>query len=225
MKPSSASPKKISQAKARNAMLMNQLATPGLGSLMAGRWAAGTGQLICSTTGCILLIIWFFKLMSQYYGQIDFSGTGGGGASVSVKPVAWMGWWGAGLFIGSWIWSGITSLSLMAAVNQSQTQVLEQVAANLTKLDDAAIIANLVLLPQWTRNGPVIARRFEFKDFSAAIKFVNVVAELAEQVAHHPDIDIRWNKVTLSLTTHDAGGLTNSDFALARNLDSLALKA
>jgi 4a-hydroxytetrahydrobiopterin dehydratase len=223
MKPSSASPKKISPAKARNAMLMNQLATPGLGSLMAGRWAAGTGQLICSTAGCVLVFIWFIKLMLQYYGQIDYGG--GGGITVPGKPVAWMGWLGSALFVVSWFWSGITSLSLMAISNQSQAQVLEQYAENLTKLDEAAIIASLVLLPQWTRTGPAISRVFEFKDFPAAMKFVNAVAELAEQAGHHPDIDIRWNKVTLSLVTHDAGGLTSKDFTLARNLDLIALGA
>jgi 4a-hydroxytetrahydrobiopterin dehydratase len=113
----------------------------------------------------------------------------------------------------------------MAISNQSQAQVLEQYAENLTKLDEAAIIASLVLLPQWTRTGPAISRVFEFKDFPAAMKFVNAVAELAEQAGHHPDIDIRWNKVTLSLVTHDAGGLTSKDFTLARNLDLIALGA
>jgi len=53
---------------------------------------------------------------------------------------------------------------------------------------------------------------------------VNAVAALAEQAWHHPDIDIRWNKVTLTLTTHDAGGLTQKDFDLARQLDQLSLR-
>jgi 4a-hydroxytetrahydrobiopterin dehydratase len=54
------------------------------------------------------------------------------------------------------------------------------------------------------------------------MKFVNSVAELAEQVQHHPDIDVRWNRVTLALTTHDAGGLTEKDLALARDCDARA---
>jgi 4a-hydroxytetrahydrobiopterin dehydratase len=54
------------------------------------------------------------------------------------------------------------------------------------------------------------------------MKFVNAVAQLAEQFQHHPDMDIRWNKVTLALTTHDAGGLAEKDFALARRCDALA---
>ena len=69
----------------------------------------------------------------------------------------------------------------------------------------------------------MILRTFQFKDFPAAIKFTNAVAELAEEAWHHPDIDIRWNKVTLSLTTHDAGGLTEKDFALAKKFDALSL--
>jgi 4a-hydroxytetrahydrobiopterin dehydratase len=65
---------------------------------------------------------------------------------------------------------------------------------------------------------------FQFKDFPAAVKFVNAVAELAEEAQHHPDIDIRWNKVTLALTTHDAGGLTEKDFLLAKKSDELSLR-
>ncbi|MGA2871598.1 MAG: 4a-hydroxytetrahydrobiopterin dehydratase [Verrucomicrobiota bacterium] len=78
-------------------------------------------------------------------------------------------------------------------------------------------------LPHWQRTGEVISRTFQFKDFPAAMKFVDAVALVAEQVQHHPDIDIRWNKVTLALTTHDAGGLTEKDFALARKCDALSL--
>lgn len=70
----------------------------------------------------------------------------------------------------------------------------------------------------------MIARTFQFKDFPAAVKFVNAAAKLAEQAWHHPDIDIRWNMVTLTLTTHDAGGLTEKDFALARQFDALSLR-
>ncbi|HEV2693380.1 MAG TPA: 4a-hydroxytetrahydrobiopterin dehydratase [Verrucomicrobiae bacterium] len=81
----------------------------------------------------------------------------------------------------------------------------------------------LVTLPEWRRNGAIIARTFEFADFVAAMKFVNAVAAAAEAAQHHPDVDIRWNKVTLALTTHDAGGLTEKDFALALQCDALAL--
>jgi 4a-hydroxytetrahydrobiopterin dehydratase len=76
-------------------------------------------------------------------------------------------------------------------------------------------------VPQWRRKGQIIVHTYEFKDFPAAIKFVNAVARLAEKAWHHPDIDIRWNKVTLALTTHDEGGLTGKDFALAEKFDRL----
>ena len=77
-------------------------------------------------------------------------------------------------------------------------------------------------LPLWSRKAQVIRRTFEFKDFPAAIQFVNRAARLAEKAWHHPDIDVRWNKVTLALTTHDEGGLTERDFALAAKFDALA---
>ena len=80
----------------------------------------------------------------------------------------------------------------------------------------------LVSVPDWLKRGKTITRTFVFKDFPAAIKFVNAVARLAEKAWHHPDIDIRWNKVTLTLTTHDAGGLTEKDFALAHKCDQKA---
>jgi 4a-hydroxytetrahydrobiopterin dehydratase len=70
----------------------------------------------------------------------------------------------------------------------------------------------------------VIARTFGFKDFPAAMEFTNAVATLAEQAQHHPEIDVRWNQVTLAFTTHDAGGLTEKDFELARQCDALSLR-
>ena len=76
-------------------------------------------------------------------------------------------------------------------------------------------------VPEWTRTGRTIQRTYVFKNFPAAIRFVNKVARLAEAAWHHPDIDIRWNKVTLTLTTHEEGGLTRKDFQLARQFDAL----
>ncbi len=67
-----------------------------------------------------------------------------------------------------------------------------------------------------------ITRTYKFPNFRAAIAFVNLVAELAEARDHHPDIDIRYNKVTLALSTHSAGGLTEKDFDLARLIDQTA---
>jgi len=84
------------------------------------------------------------------------------------------------------------------------------------KLNASQIKSALVKITDWKKKGAIISRTFQFKDFPAAMKFVNAVAEIAEEEWHHPDIDIRWNKVTLALTTHDAGGLTKKDFALAK---------
>jgi len=94
----------------------------------------------------------------------------------------------------------------------------------MKKLNAAQIKSALGKIPYWKRKAAIISRTFQFKDFPAAIKFVDAVAGLAEQAWHHPDIDIRWNKVTLTLTTHDAGGLTQKDFDLARQFDQLSLR-
>ena len=92
----------------------------------------------------------------------------------------------------------------------------------MPKLAPKQIKAAMACVPQWQRKSQIIFRTFEFKDFPKAMKFVNVVARLAEKAWHHPDIDIRWNKVTLALTTHDEGGLTGKDFKLAEKFDALA---
>jgi 4a-hydroxytetrahydrobiopterin dehydratase len=91
----------------------------------------------------------------------------------------------------------------------------------MAKLNSAQIKAGLEKVPEWKRRRQVISRTYEFKDFPAAMRFVNAVAKCAEQAGHHPDIDIRWNRVILGLTTHDAGGLSDKDFSLARRLDRL----
>jgi 4a-hydroxytetrahydrobiopterin dehydratase len=79
-------------------------------------------------------------------------------------------------------------------------------------------------VPLWRRHGKTIRRELVFTDFVGAMKFVNAVARAAEKAQHHPDIDIRWNQVTLTLSTHDAGGLTANDFALAAVVDRCAAK-
>ena len=91
----------------------------------------------------------------------------------------------------------------------------------MAKLKASQIKAALPKVPEWKKRGDTIARTFQFKDFVVAVKFVNAVAKLAEKAWHHPDIDIRWNKVTLTLTTHSEGGLTEKDFKLARQFDRL----
>ena len=75
----------------------------------------------------------------------------------------------------------------------------------------------------WRRDGDEIVRNWQFQDFTAAIAFVNRVADAAEEANHHPDILVHgWNKVKLSLTNHSAGGLTEADFAMASRIDALA---
>lgn len=91
----------------------------------------------------------------------------------------------------------------------------------MPKLTLPLIKSALATVPEWKKTGSTISRTFSFKDFPAAIRFVNKIAVLAEKAWHHPDVDIRWNKVTLTLTTHDQGGLTEKDFALARKFDRL----
>jgi 4a-hydroxytetrahydrobiopterin dehydratase len=94
----------------------------------------------------------------------------------------------------------------------------------MKKLNAVQIKSALGKISAWKKKAAVIFRTFQFKDFPAAIKFVNAVAKIAEKAQHHPDIDIRWNKVTLALTTHDAGGLTDKDFELAKKFDGLSLR-
>jgi 4a-hydroxytetrahydrobiopterin dehydratase len=88
-------------------------------------------------------------------------------------------------------------------------------------LAHAEATARLSSLPGWQIQGGELTRTFTHADFRAALAFVNKVGDLAEQAGHHPDIDIRYNKVRLGLVTHDAGGLTGKDFDLAASVDKL----
>lgn len=88
-------------------------------------------------------------------------------------------------------------------------------------LDSNQIAQELKQLPGWSVSGQAIARRYEFQDFAAAMAFVNRVAELAEAADHHPDIDIRYNKVILALISHDSGGVTPRDIKMARKINEL----
>jgi 4a-hydroxytetrahydrobiopterin dehydratase len=85
-------------------------------------------------------------------------------------------------------------------------------------LTETEIRERLAQVAGWERRGQEITRSFSFPDFKGAMAFVNRVAALADAMDHHPDIDIRYSKVTLTLTTHDAGGLTARDFALAQSI-------
>jgi 4a-hydroxytetrahydrobiopterin dehydratase len=88
-------------------------------------------------------------------------------------------------------------------------------------LDQDGIKRELAETPGWEIVGDAIVRNLTFEDFAEAMAYVNRVAEVAEEANHHPDIAISWNKVTLTQTTHAAGGLTEHDFALARRLNAL----
>ena len=89
----------------------------------------------------------------------------------------------------------------------------------MERLTDEQIEARLVDHPEWSDTGGAIQRTYQFDDFVSAMKFVNAVADAAEAAEHHPDILIRYNKVTLTMSTHDAGGLTYKDFDLAAKVD------
>ena len=89
------------------------------------------------------------------------------------------------------------------------------------KLTEAQIDEQLKALPEWSLVGEAIQRTYQFKDFVNSMKFVNAVAIEAEAVQHHPDILIRYSRVTLTLATHDAGGITLKDFSLAAFSDGV----
>jgi 4a-hydroxytetrahydrobiopterin dehydratase len=88
-------------------------------------------------------------------------------------------------------------------------------------LDDSEIDARLDGLSGWTRSGTAIEKTFECGDFVGSVKFVDGIVASAEEMNHHPDVAISWDKVTLTLSTHSEGGLTENDFELAAKLDAL----
>lgn len=90
------------------------------------------------------------------------------------------------------------------------------------KLTDGEISAHMTDLPGWAVLDDSLVRTYQFPDFAEAMIFVNEAARRAEEMQHHPDIDIRYNKVTIRLSTHDAGGITSLDFGLAQELESEA---
>jgi 4a-hydroxytetrahydrobiopterin dehydratase len=92
----------------------------------------------------------------------------------------------------------------------------------MAALSEKEIGERITGLPEWKIESGELVRTFTFKDFVTALGFVNRVGDAAEKAGHHPDIDIRYNRVKLALVTHDAGGLTAKDFALAAQANSLA---
>jgi 4a-hydroxytetrahydrobiopterin dehydratase len=93
----------------------------------------------------------------------------------------------------------------------------------VAKLAGAEIARHLKALPEWRREGDAIRRSFTFGKFAEGIRFVDRVAVQADAMDHHPDIDIRYTTVTMTLSTHSAGGLTARDFELAAKIDAAAL--
>ncbi len=89
-----------------------------------------------------------------------------------------------------------------------------------TLLTEKESQTKLSTIPGWKRKGQEISRLYTFSGFMSAMAFVNHVADLAEKMDHHPDILIQYRKVTLTLSTHSAGGLTDLDFRLAKQIDA-----
>ena len=89
-------------------------------------------------------------------------------------------------------------------------------------LTDTEIQEALASLHGWQRNGIAIQRVFRFPDFKAAMQFVNKVADAAELANHHPDIDIRYNTITMALVSHDSGGVTQRDVRMAATINKIA---
>ena len=92
----------------------------------------------------------------------------------------------------------------------------------MSRLSDIGIQRELGNLPGWSRRGDALVKTYRFASFPAAIRFVNRVADAAEGMSHHPDLDIRYTKVTCTLSTHDAGGITEKDIALAAEIEKVA---
>lgn len=93
------------------------------------------------------------------------------------------------------------------------------------RLSDIGIQRELGALPGWSRRGGSLTKTYRFPTFPAAITFVTRVADLAETMNHHPDIDIRHTRLTFTLSTHDAGGITTNDLTLAREIERLAVES
>ena len=85
----------------------------------------------------------------------------------------------------------------------------------MAKLSPGQITEKLKALPEWELKGDAIAKQYTFKEFMGGIRFINRIAEIAEQMDHHPDITVNYKRITFSLSTHDQGGITEKDFKLA----------
>jgi 4a-hydroxytetrahydrobiopterin dehydratase len=95
----------------------------------------------------------------------------------------------------------------------------------MARLNDEEIEQQLTELDGWERAGDAIERTFKLDDFKGSVDFVNLLTPVAEEMNHHPDLAISWDKVTVTITTHSEGGLTANDFELARRIGTLAASA
>jgi 4a-hydroxytetrahydrobiopterin dehydratase len=91
-------------------------------------------------------------------------------------------------------------------------------------LHSKEIKLHLQAVPHWSKRAQTILRTFKFEEFLKGIDFVNRIAAKAQKMNHHPDIDVRYDKVTLTLSTHDEGGITEKDFSLAKQCDEVFAK-
>ena len=112
--------------------------------------------------------------------------------------------------------------AVLVAITTSFCLLPQDLKANPMSLTQTEIDQKIADIPQWKQEDQTLTRTFKFENFVKAIAFVNQLVEPAEAAGHHPDIAISYNKVTISLTTHDAGGLTQMDFDLAQTISQLA---
>lgn len=112
-------------------------------------------------------------------------------------------------------------LSIPLVIATSFCFALVTPPAHTMPLSQTEIDQKIQAIPQWQQSGQTIKRTFKFKNFVEAIAFVNQLVEPAEAAGHHPDLTISYNQVIVSLTSHDAGGLTDKDFALAKIISNL----
>jgi uncharacterized membrane protein (DUF485 family) len=112
--------KPLSRINSRNSALLNQLATPGLGSVLAGRIVAGIGQLMLAVTGFTLVVAWFIKVLIQFYSLMDLN------SNVQPRSVAWLGLTGFGVFAAAWLWALVTSLGILREGRRSAAAEFEK---------------------------------------------------------------------------------------------------